>query len=654
MKLLEFFIDISVRASDAVSGLSKIGKSSDQAKASLNSVGDTAVRATGKLAGFGRTITTAFAAGVASAGAAQISAAMMRIGSNAIETGRWFEEMVSKRDAVFGPAGSAAVQKWAESFANAAGRSKSQLQGMATDFASFLRGMGIAGEKLPGLSGGLVQLAEDVASFNNAKTEDVAAAFQSALAGEAEAVRRYGIDLSEAAIKAELLAMGVKKANDATQAQKTQARANLINKGAARTGAAGDATRTKGSNANLAKAAEAKQFEALIAAGQMLKELDRQLQITKGKAAELFLDLPDGAQTAALAIGGLLTVLAPIASIFAAVASARAFMTVSQLAGAAATTADTAATTANTASRGAQLAAMARAGVAWVAEKTAIIASTAATWINTAAMRAYAIGSALVVGATRAITLGFNLMKAALLSNPLMLIIAAIAAAAYLIYSNWGSIGPWFSAIWQSVSAAAGQAWVWIKAKFNEGLSWLSALPGRLLAIGGQLMQGLANGITSGVAWVRDAIAGVVDKVKGWFADPLGIRSPSRVFAGFGGDMTDGLALGLQRGTSRAAKAVAALATAVSPAMAMAGTAIGNIDWQALDSRITTSRAVVSPRALPVSNRTSSVSNSTSNVHAPVNAKITINGARDPQSVANEVRRELDRRDRGSFLSTNK
>lgn len=41
----------------------------------------------------------------------------------------------------------------------------------------------------------------------------------------------------------------------------------------------------------------------------------------------------------------------------------------------------------------------------------------------------------------------------AFLANPIVLVVAAIAAAAYLIYSNWDKIAPYFQAVWAKVKA---------------------------------------------------------------------------------------------------------------------------------------------------------------------------------------------------------
>ena len=57
--------------------------------------------------------------------------------------------------------------------------------------------VGVAPEQAAELSRALVELAADLASFNNSTPEDVLIAIRSGLVGEAEPLRRYGILLSE-------------------------------------------------------------------------------------------------------------------------------------------------------------------------------------------------------------------------------------------------------------------------------------------------------------------------------------------------------------------------------------------------------------------------------------------------------------------------
>ena len=64
------------------------------------------------------------------------------------------------------------------------------------------------------------------------------------------------------------------------------------------------------------------------------------------------------------------------------------------------------------------------------------------------------------------------------------------------------------------------------------------------LGVGKNIVQGVWEGIKSAAAWIRDKVTnffgGIVDGVK----DFLGIHSPSKVFAGIGGFMAEGLGVG--------------------------------------------------------------------------------------------------------------
>ena len=67
---------------------------------------------------------------------------------------------------------------------------------------------------------------------------------------------------------------------------------------------------------------------------------------------------------------------------------------------------------------------------------------------------------------------------------------------------------------------------------------------GEIEEVGGQIVEGLWEGIKDMGSWIKEKVTGffggIVDSVKGL----LGIRSPSRVFAGIGGNMAEGLEQG--------------------------------------------------------------------------------------------------------------
>lgn len=146
--------------------------------------------------------------------------------------------------------------------------------------------------------------------------------------------------------------------------------------------------------------------------------------------------------------------------------------------------------------------------------------------------------------------------------------IVLLGAAAYLIYSNWGAISGWFAGMWQTV-----------KATFVGVMAWFASLPARFGEFGRNMISGMINGITGMLGRLKETIVGAASSAANWFKAKLGIHSPSRVFAGFGGFMMQGLSNGIDGGAaapvrrldrlSRQMTSAIAVGTAV-PAMAMA------------------------------------------------------------------------------------
>ena len=174
--------------------------------------------------------------------------------------------------------------------------------------------------------------------------------------------------------------------------------------------------------------------------------------------------------------------------------------------------------------------------------------------------------------------------------------IVAIGAAAYLIYANRGAISGWFAGVWNGIKAgfAGGIAGVaGMLLNFNpvglvySGVAALLSLfgvqlPARLTEAGRHMMQGLVNGLFSGLRWVVSAVTSVASTASNAFRRALGIKSPSRVFMGFGGHIVDGLTNGIaaqegepvRRMDSLSSRLTAAMVTGSAiPAMAMAGSA---------------------------------------------------------------------------------
>lgn len=191
------------------------------------------------------------------------------------------------------------------------------------------------------------------------------------------------------------------------------------------------------------------------------------------------------------------------------------------------------------------------------------------------------------------------MMSRALLTNPIGLLIAGIAVAAYLIYDNWGKIGPWFTELWQTVSGAFSSAWssitnfcseAWTNISnfftsgignitatildwsplglfqqvFSTVLSWFGIdVPSKFSDFGKNMIDGLVNGIKNAWESAKQIVSDLGEGIKGWFAEKLGIHSPSRVFKGYGVNVVEGLAIGMNKSISMAEDASDNLSSAV-------------------------------------------------------------------------------------------
>jgi len=128
--------------------------------------------------------------------------------------------------------------------------------------------MGIAREKATGLSAEVVKLAADLGSFNNIPTEMVVRDLQSALVGNTETVKKYGIVLRATDIQQRALAdSGKTVASEITQAEKVTAAYNIILEGSA--DAQGDVARTSDSYANQVRFMNARIEDFMVTLGKL-------------------------------------------------------------------------------------------------------------------------------------------------------------------------------------------------------------------------------------------------------------------------------------------------------------------------------------------------------------------------------------------------
>ncbi|TCB49845.1 phage tail tape measure protein [Acinetobacter sp. ANC 4779] len=186
-----------------------------------------------------------------------------------------------------------------------------------------------------------------------------------------------------------------------------------------------------------------------------------------------------------------------------------------------------------------------------------------------------------VYGALKWVGSGLKFLFVLARAHPIIALITALAILAFTVYQNWGAIKEFFAPLFNSIATGASQLWQSMKSFFSSGIANISAtilnwspiglfyrafaavmnyfgiqLPSTFTGFGQMLMQGLANGISNGIAGVigkaKAAAAQVTNTVKGAF----GIHSPSRVFAQLGAYNMQGLANGISNNSHLANTAV--------------------------------------------------------------------------------------------------
>ncbi|TSJ88197.1 phage tail tape measure protein [Chitinimonas sp. BJB300] len=247
-----------------------------------------------------------------------------------------------------------------------------------------------------------------------------------------------------------------------------------------------------------------------------------------------------------------------------------------------------------------------------------------------------------------------------LLANPVVALAVALATLALTIWANWGALGPMFAALWAGIKSSAGACWDWISAKvggvaqtiyalylqwspvrliyrhWDDIKAFMSNLPSQFMTIGGQIIDGLINGISAKWGVLKDKFASLGDALPGWLRTKLDIHSPSRVFAQIGQYTMQGLDVGIDKGQQgpldRMLALTKQLTTPVAAALSLGSPVMANATPVKIDSRPPLSRPAASAQAAP----------------APIN--ITINAApgMDERKLAQLVAQEIARQQRSA------
>lgn len=192
-------------------------------RALSNDVDGSIDKESGNLTGAGKKAGGLLAAGVI-AGTAAAGIAFGAFTAFSVGAASDLNESINAVSVTFGEAGTE-ILKLGENAATSVGLSNNEFNGLAVQFSSFA-------DKIAGPGGDVVATIDDIttraadfASVMNLEVADAATIFQAGLAGETEGLKRFGIDLSDANIKAYAAANGIGTlGEELTEAEKVQAR----------------------------------------------------------------------------------------------------------------------------------------------------------------------------------------------------------------------------------------------------------------------------------------------------------------------------------------------------------------------------------------------------------------------------------------------
>lgn len=240
--------------------------------------------------------------------------AVIAFGVKCVSSAMNAEESMSKFFTIFGSEAES-VGEWADDLGERIGRSSLSLKGMAADAMALVNPLSASRTAAIRMSQGLVQMAQDLSSFNNVSVEEAFTALRSGISGEAEPMKRFGVLLTDAAMGEYALSQGIRtRVQDMSTAERTQLRYNLMlhSMGVA----SGDAERTSGSLTNRLRALGDALSEGAASIGsEMLPgitDLINELYITAragGPVADIIHSIGRAAGTAAAQLAELIRYL---------------------------------------------------------------------------------------------------------------------------------------------------------------------------------------------------------------------------------------------------------------------------------------------------------------------------------------------------------
>lgn len=203
------------------------------------------------------------------------------------------------------------VEAWSDNAAEGMGLARAEALQAASQFKLMFDEMGFGQREATDMSKSLVQLAADMGSAFNEEPVEMLDKLRSGITGEIEPLKRFGVALTATAVESKAVELGLADANgEVSEGAKVQARYALIME---KTNAVqGNYAETSDSAANMTRTAR-KQFVDMAAElGQTFLPIATEVLGWASKLFDAFESLPDGAQTAVVALAAVAAAIGPL------------------------------------------------------------------------------------------------------------------------------------------------------------------------------------------------------------------------------------------------------------------------------------------------------------------------------------------------------
>ena len=374
------------------------------------------------------------------------------------------EESRNKVEVVFGSMADS-VKQFAEEALNAYGLAEGSALQMASTFGAMATSMGLSEQQAASMSTSLTGLAADMASFYNVSTDIAQTSLQGVFTGETEALKKFGVVMTQTNLEEFAKRFG-KAYDQMSQAEKVMVRyAYVLN---ATSDAQGDFARTSDGTANSFRVFQESLKELASAFGEQLLPIITPVIQAITKFVQFISKLPAPIQKVIVVMGLLVAAIGPVILVIGALMTSLGMMIT----------------------------------------QGPIIAG---------------FFTATLVPAVHKLAIAFLELTGA--AAPWLLLAAAIAAAAYLIYKNWDTISEGAHKMAEKVKTAFEQIKDMVQSAIpivRQGVEdiadYFKQLPGKIVAAlkeaAARIKEEFSNMIANAKQSGKHFIDGFVDGIK--------------------------------------------------------------------------------------------------------------------------------------------